>query len=195
LTGEDYLIGEYWAIPMRTEGATVVQAALLFLILYFANMKAATLHELKQEMVHLSVKQVVDLCLRLGRFKKENKELLTYLLFEADDERTFIQNVKADMDEAFADIPRDNNLYLVKKSLRKILRNTSKYIRFSGSKIVETELLLHYLELIKNSRIPIHKSTALENLYAAQVKKIKKALSGLEEDLQYDYNKVLEELL
>lgn len=165
------------------------------LIYYFAGMKAATLHELKQEMVHLSPKQLVELCLRLGRFKKENKELLTYLLFEAHDERAFIQNVKTDMDEAFAEIPRDNNLYLIKKSLRKILRNTSKYIRFSGSKVVETELLLHYLSSIKNSKIPIHKSTALENLYAAQVKKIKKALGGLEEDLQYDYNKVLEELI
>lgn len=183
------------AAPLGKAARHRVHTGLLWLILYFASMKAATLHELKQEMAHLSAKQVVDLCLRLGRFKKENKELLTYLLFEADDERTFIQNVKADMDEAFAEIPRDNNLYLIKKNLRKILRSTTKYIRFSGSKIVETELLLHYLELIKNSRIPIHKSTALENLFAAQVKKIKKALSGLEEDLQYDYNKVLEGLL
>ena len=157
-------------------------------------MKAASLHELKQELTHLPAKQLVELCLRLGRFKKENKELLTYLIFEADDERAFIQNVKADMDADFEAIPKDNNLYLIKKSLRKVLRTVTKYIRFTGSKVVEIELLLYYCTLIKQSGIKIHKSTALNNLYDAQIKKIKKTLPSLHEDLQYDYTRVLEEL-
>jgi hypothetical protein len=158
-------------------------------------MKAATLHELKQELTHLPPKEVLELCLRLGRFKKENKELLTYLIFEAHDEREFIRNVKADIDSDFEAIPKDNNLYLIKKSLRKILRNISKYIRFTGSKTVEVELLLHLCQLIKRSGIKIHKSTALENLYEGQIKKIKKALLSLHEDLQYDYTRELENLL
>ncbi|MCB0546499.1 MAG: hypothetical protein KDD19_02870 [Phaeodactylibacter sp.] len=45
-------------------------------------MKAATIRELKQAMDNLSAGELVELCLRLARFKKENKELLTYLLFE-----------------------------------------------------------------------------------------------------------------
>jgi hypothetical protein len=157
-------------------------------------MKAATLHELKQELIHQPPKQLIELCLRLSRFKKENKELLTYLIFEADDEQAFIENVKADIDVEFAAIPRDNNLYLIKKSLRKILRTITKYIRFTGSKMVEVQLLLHYCKLIKESGIKIHKSTALANLYEMQLKKIKKALPSLHEDLQYDYGKELEKL-
>jgi len=157
-------------------------------------MKAATLHELKQELTHLPPKEVLDLCLRLGRFKKENKELLTYLIFEAHDERAFIANVKADIDAEFAAIPKDNNLYLIKKSLRKILRTITKYIRFTGSKIVEVEMLLYYCKVLKQSGIPIHKTTALTNLYEGQLKKIRKALSSLHEDLQYDYSRELEEL-
>ena len=92
------------------------------LLVYFVAMKAATLHELKQELTHLPAKELLELCLRLGRFKKENKELLTYLIFEAHDEGEFIKNVKADIDAEFEAIPKDNNLYLIRKSLRKILR-------------------------------------------------------------------------
>jgi len=157
-------------------------------------MKAATLHELKQELSHLSVKELTELCLRLGRFKKENKELLTYLIYEAHDERAFITNVKADIDTEFEAIPRDNNLYLIKKSLRKILRMITKYIRFTGSKTVEVEVLLHFCTVLRESKIPIHKTTALTNLYEGQLKKIRKALPSLHEDLQYDYNRMLEEL-
>ncbi len=164
------------------------------LLVYFVAMKAATLHELKQELTHLPAKELLELCLRLGRFKKENKELLTYLIFEAHDEGEFIKNVKADIDSEFEAIPKDNNLYLIKKSLRKILRTITKYIRFTGSKIVEVELLLYYCKVLKQSGIPIYKTTALTNLYEAQIKKIKKALSSLHEDLQYDYSREMEEL-
>ena len=57
-------------------------------------MKAATLNELKQEITTLTPKQVLDICMRLAKHKKENKELITYLLFEANDEETFIKNIK-----------------------------------------------------------------------------------------------------
>ena len=59
-------------------------------IVYFSGMKAATLNEIKQELTNLPSTRVLDLCLRLGRFKKENKELLTYLLFEAHNIPEFI---------------------------------------------------------------------------------------------------------
>jgi hypothetical protein len=57
-------------------------------------MKAATLNELKHELSHLPAEELLDLCTRLARFKKENKELLTFLLFEAHDERSYIVSVK-----------------------------------------------------------------------------------------------------
>ena len=82
-------------------------------------MKAASVSEIKTELKSLSQSQVTDLCLRLARFKKENKELLTFLLFEADDLDTYIQNVKNETVESFADINK-SNLYWAKKSLRKI---------------------------------------------------------------------------
>lgn len=154
-------------------------------------MKSATSNELKQELMAASPKKLLELCLRLARFKKENKELLTYLLFEAHDEASYIQSVKMDMDEQFAQLSQIN-LYLTKKSLRKIVRSVNKYIRYTGSKLVETELLLHFCKNIQLAKIPVHKSTALTNLYNQQIKKINAAIVLLHEDLQHDYEKELE---
>jgi len=156
-------------------------------------MKASTINELKQELSNITSAQLIELCLRLARFKKENKELLTYLLFEADDEQSYIKNVKQEIDEQFANI-NDSSLYLAKKSIRKILRIANKYIRYSGSKTVEIELLIYFCSSLNESKIPYQKSTALTNLYNAQIKKIGIAVKSLHEDLQYDYLKELKQL-
>ena len=156
-------------------------------------MKAATINTLKEHLEQLPAKELITLCVRLARFKKENKELLTYLLFEADDNHGYIENVKKEIDEMFSTM-NTSNLYLCKKSLRKIGRTTNKYIKYSLSKIVEAELLLYFTRKIKESGIPIHKSTTLKNLFNNQLKKIKGVVLFLHEDLQYDYLKQLESL-
>jgi len=153
-------------------------------------MKTSTINELKQELTNLPSAQLLDLCLRLARFKKENKELLTYLLFESHDEQSYIKSVKKEMDDQFANI-NSSNLYFAKKSIRKILRTASKYIRYSGSKTVEIELLIHFCLSLNESNISFKKSTALANLYNSQIKKIETAIASLHEDLQYDYLKEL----
>lgn len=156
-------------------------------------MKASTISELKQELINTPASALVDLCLRLARFKKENKELLTYLLFEAHDVPTYIQSVKDAMALQFADINK-SNLYYVKKSLRKILRMARKYIRYSGLAIVEVELLIYFCETMKELSIPINKNPVLLTIYQNELKKINKALNGLHEDLQYDYLKAVNKL-
>ncbi len=157
-------------------------------------MKAATVHELKEELKHRSAAQLVELCNRLARFKKENKELLTYLLFEAHDEQGYLQSVKQEIDFQFSEIPKDNSLYLQKKSVRKVLRTTSKYARYSGSKTTEIELLIYFCTQLKQSGIRIKDSTALYNLFEGQLKKVNKLLPALHEDLQHDYLRALKNL-
>ena len=151
-------------------------------------MKAASIQELKQELNDASRTQLVELSLRLARFKKENKELLTYLLFEVKDEAGFIRQVKNEMEKQVAGI-NTASLYFVKKSLRKILKVTGRYIRYTGSPLAEIELLLHFCRLLKASGIPFEESPILVNMYANQWKKIKGLISNLHEDLQYEYRK------
>lgn len=156
-------------------------------------MKTASVNEIKQHLKQSSAEELLELCLRLVKYKKENKELTSYLLFEANDLPGYIENVKGEIDGQFADINKAN-LYFVKKSLRKILRATNKYIRYTSSKETEVELLIYYCYSIKSSGIEIKKSAALTNLYNNQLKKIKAVISTLHEDLQHDYNKQIEEL-
>lgn len=157
-------------------------------------MKAATLSEIKKELNTLPPEQLVELCLRLSKYKKENKELLNYLLFEQQDEAGYINSVKNEMEEQFAAI-NHSTIYFVKKSLRKILRTANKYIKYSGNKQTEVELLVYYCQLFKDLSLPMDNHIALQNIYYRQIQKIKKALSTLHEDIQYDYKGLLEDLI
>ncbi len=156
-------------------------------------MKVASINDLKQELGNLSAAELTDVCVRLAKFKKENKELMNYLLFESNDEQGYIEGVKKEISEQFTQI-NQSNLYFAKKSIRKILRTTGKYIKYTASKEMEIALLLHFCNTLKASGIPFHNSTALVNLYQAQLKKISKTISTLHEDLQYDYLKMLKQL-
>lgn len=157
-------------------------------------MKAATIQEIKQELLALPHNELADITLRLARSKKENKELLTFLLFESHDISGYIESIKKEMEAGFLDI-NVSHVYFAKKTIRKVLRITNKYIRFSGSKQVEAELLIHFCQLVKDSGIKIEKNPALNNLYQNQLKKIDKAMDGLHEDIQYDLNKLLANLV
>lgn len=156
-------------------------------------MKAATISEIKHELTQTNPSILIDLCLKLAKFKKDNKELLTYLLFEAHDEVAFIDQVKLEIESQFETI-NFSNIYFIKKSLRKILRTTSKFIRLTGSKQVEVELLLYFCKTLIIKDIPITKSSVLNNVYQLQLKKIFQIISTLHEDLQYDYLKQYNQL-
>jgi len=156
-------------------------------------MKAASLSELKQELTTLTPKQLLDICMRLAKHKKENKELITYLLFEASDEETFIKNIKTETEVQFSEM-NSSNLYLAKKSIRKILRTINKFIRYSGLKQTEAELRIHYCKTLEQSGIHFRKSPVLCNLYNHQLKKIEAAIATLHEDLQYDFKKEMKGL-
>lgn len=157
-------------------------------------MKAASLKEIKTELSTLAPEQLLDFCMHLAKYKKENKELLTYLLFEAGDEQLYIEKVKEFISEQFEDINK-SNVYFIKKALRKILRLTNRYIKYSGSKQTEVELLIYLCKKIKNSEIPLHEKTALGNIYQRQIQKTHKAIALLHEDLQFDYSKEMKPLL
>jgi len=157
-------------------------------------MKAATIHEIKQELSSLKPVQLAELCLRLGKFKKENKELLTYLLFESNDEQGYISSIRNEIDELFETINL-SHLYFAKKTLRKIVRLINKYCRYSNEKQTEADLRIYFCKKLKTSGIPFQRNTVLNNLYASQLKKINIVLSSLHEDLQHDYLKELKPLI
>ena len=156
-------------------------------------MKAASLAQIKSELKEKSSDELVALCLRLGRFKKDNKELLTYLLFEAQDEQGFINLLKEDIDDLMDEI-NTNHLYYMKKGLQKIVRSLNRSLRYSGQKQTEVEVRIYFCEKIRETGIAIERHSTIHNLFLREIKRIEKALSGLHEDLQADYQVEIKDL-
>ncbi|MGZ3884377.1 MAG: hypothetical protein ACXVP0_17270 [Bacteroidia bacterium] len=157
-------------------------------------MRAASINELKKELQELEPARLAELCISLAKYKKDNKELLGYLLFESHDTPGFITQVKSIVDEHFNELATQSNLYYAKKTLRKILRIVNKYIRYIGDKESAAELLIYFCTKLKRSDIPIHKSVQLTNLFNQQIKKINAILDDLHPDLAYDYKTELDNL-
>jgi hypothetical protein len=157
-------------------------------------MKSESIKELKAELGLRSKNELLALCLRLARYKKENKELLTYLLFDSSDEPAFITAIKKEIDEQF-ELINVESAYYIKKSVRKILKNTRKYIRYSGKKETEVELLIYFCTKMREFPPPIRRITVLKSIFDRLIESIKKTINSLHEDLQYDYGKELDRLI
>ena len=157
-------------------------------------MKAAGVKAIKEELNSRSREELSDLCLKLSKFKKENKELLTYLLFEADNENLFIISIQQEIDLEFENINR-KSYYFIKKSIRKILRNTKKNIRYSKKKQTEVELLLHFCKKLKKFDPSISNSIPLTRIFDREILKVEKILNTLHPDLKYDYETEIESIL
>lgn len=156
-------------------------------------MKAVTVKQLKTELNNRSHSEILELCLLLSKFKKENKELLTYHLFESSYEEGYIETVKLEIDEQF-DLINTKTYYFIKKSVRKILRSIKKYIRYSKKKETEIELLLYFCKKLKNFKPSINRNTVLQNILNREIHSVEKKMLFLHEDLQFDYNLELEKL-
>ncbi len=157
-------------------------------------MTTASLAEIKKELRTLDENKVQELCMRLAKYKKENKELLTYLLFEADDEPAYITSIKSELDELFISVAAYST-YNLKKYLRKILRFVNKQLKYSGNKQTEVEVRIYFCQKIKESRIPIKSHAVLYNLYTGQLKKIETTFNKLPEDFKTDYERELNYIL
>lgn len=149
-------------------------------------MKTASIAAIKKELREIPPEKLHELILRLAKYKKENKELLHYMLFEEDFEEGYVAMAKEEIEEGLASM-NTTTLYFAKKTIRKTLRITQKYIKYSGKKTTEIELLIHFCQTLKDSGLTFSKSLAMANLYDRQLQKLIKAIGTLHEDLQYDY--------
>jgi hypothetical protein len=156
-------------------------------------MKTASLKEIKATLETTPPDVLLELCLKLTKFKKENKELLTYLLFEEGNETSYVSSVNHILDELFETV-NTSQLYFAKKTIRKIIRVANKYIKYSDVKSTEPDVLIHVCHRITNLKIDLNKNTALFNLYNSLLKKIAKAIASMHEEEQYDYNLQLKKL-
>ena len=156
-------------------------------------MQAQKLTDIRKELQSLDRQHLVEVCLRLARYKKDNKELLTFLLFEADSALNYAEKVKAAYQEDFKLLLR--NSFQNIKITKRILRAVNKHAKYTLSKEAEIELLIWFCRnLIQN----INFNSAyklLQNILIKQLTKINTSIGKLHEDLQFDYRREFEKLI
>jgi hypothetical protein len=152
-------------------------------------MKAASIAEIKKQLVKLDQGQLLEIILQLARFKTDNKELLTYALFLSANETAFVGNLCEEIREQFQVSP---NMH--KKTLRKTIRVMDKWLRFSASKETELTVRVCFCRSLISSETPFRDRRVMFNMYAAQIKKIKKLVESHHQDLQHDYWKDFKDL-
>ena len=156
-------------------------------------MKPEKLTTIKKELNGLSVQQLTEICLRLSKYKKDNKELLNYLLYDAGDPIAYAGQVKAFLEEDFKTLPRQ--YYQGSKTLRKILRLMNRHAKYTASKQVELELLIWFCTSFLKYGDTGTSHKPLQALFIRQLDKIKGLLPKLHEDLQFDYTQEFEDLI
>jgi len=157
-------------------------------------MQIATISEIKNALKSLDAKAISELCLELARYSKENKELLTFLIFEKEDEPLYIKESIAEMDAQFVNINTKTGFF-AKKQVRSLLKLAQRRIKISRSKKVEVELIIHFCLLLQKLPDNVYYYPVIFNIFKRQFEKVKKTIGTLHADLQYDYNLVLEDSL
>jgi hypothetical protein len=157
-------------------------------------MKPESISTLKSELQQVKPDQLVAICMRLARHKTENKELLNYLLFQSHDQEQYIEGVKNEIDAQFKNLNKTTS-FLAKKTVRKVLKTTLKYVKFSDRKTTELDLLIYFCLKLKTSGLALRKGSVLGNLYLRQFERIKKVQSMLHEDLQMDYENEIAKII
>jgi hypothetical protein len=153
-------------------------------------MDAASLSEIKKTLIKLDHDELLAAVLRLARFKKENKELLTYLLFMSENEQGYANYLCGQIDDFFA----ESGSTMHKKTLRKIIRWMNKCLRFSGDKETAVQVRMHFCQTLNESGIKFRTTKVMFNMYAGQIKKIEKLIEKFHPDLQFDFSEKLKKL-
>ncbi len=155
-------------------------------------MIAEKLNELKKDLANCTDKQLVDHLLSLARLKKENKEMLSYLLGYGGRPLEYGEVYKSLIDDCFTDI--SENPYFAKKTLQKIKRIISKYYRFTSSRQGEAELYAHFLEGFCKHIHPDTRHKQVLGIGIFALKKLNAIAAQVHEDISGDVLKELDRL-
>jgi len=156
-------------------------------------METASVSVIKKELQNLNKSDLLAYLIRVVKYKKENKELISYLLFECDNDKKFTSDLKEMIIENLIQLNM-SHVYYVKKGLRKMIRIMNKYLKYASKSDIKVEVMIFCCQQMNEYKIPYKKSPQLQNMYDSLIKKINIEIDSMHEDLQYDYRKMLTDL-
>lgn len=147
----------------------------------------------KKEIAKLDVKTVADICIRLAKYKTENKEFLNYLLFYSFDNEPYINDLKFDITNTF--LLYKQNDYTYTKIIKSLLTRLNKHLKFIADKTREAEIIAQFCAAFINKiDVRSYNSGLIQVLYR-QFVRLQKVVLKLDEDLQFDYATDMETIL
>ncbi|KPQ13593.1 MAG: hypothetical protein HLUCCX10_12520 [Algoriphagus marincola HL-49] len=156
-------------------------------------MKFPSLSQLKKELAYHSEKELIELIAELSKFSRDNKAYLFFKLHEKDNPGLFLEMAKEELELEFQKANTQHGYY-AKKSAQAIRRKMNKLLKLNKKKEEQAELILFFCERLKANGYLAHCHPVIQNLYEIQIKKAEKLISGLHEDLQYDFQEKMREL-
>ncbi|WP_154856404.1 hypothetical protein [Cyclobacterium xiamenense] len=156
-------------------------------------MQLPSLSSLKKELQQKEPKELVELILQLSKLSRDNKTFLYFKLFDSEDATLFVATVKEDLETAFFSA-NTRNYYAAKKSAQSVRRILNKNLKLTKDPVAKIELIAFFCQKIEELGYLDYRYPVIDNLYALQVGKIEKLLANLHEDLQFDYEELLEKL-
>jgi hypothetical protein len=155
-------------------------------------MEIPSLAHLKKELSFLSEKELIDLISDLAKFSRDNKAFLYFKLNETSQPYLFTELVKEDLELAFQ-TANTRSHHFAKKSAQAIRRKLNKALKLSKNKTDQIDLILFFCEKLNEFGYLRFRNSIVENLYQVQLGKAKKLISGLHEDLKWDYEVKMKE--
>ncbi|WP_296701397.1 hypothetical protein [Algoriphagus sp.] len=156
-------------------------------------MQIPSLAEIKRELSYLNEKELREYIIDLSKFSRDNKAYLFFKLYGRDQPGLYVQMVQEELENDFQNARGDHSYY-AKKSAQKIRRKMNKLLKLSKDKTDQIEILLFFCEKIREFGFLKHGNLVIDNLYKTQVAKANKLISGLHEDLQFDYEGRLDDM-
>jgi hypothetical protein len=156
-------------------------------------MKIASLAEIKKELSHLNEVELKNLIIDLSKFSTENKSYLFFILYGRDNPGLYVEMVQEELEMEFAKA-NTRHYYIAKKTIQAIRRKLNKYLKLSKDKTAQIEVILFFCEKMRLYGFMEFNHPVIKNLYALQISKAEKLISGLHVDLQYDYEFQIDEL-
>lgn len=157
------------------------------------NMINNSLKTIREEISHLSKNELEEICIQLAKFKKENKEFLSYILFDINNEENFASQLEIELQSLFSEV-NIKSAYYAKKQIRKIIKTASRYLKYTKVKETHVRLYIYILKEFKALNISYSANSALQKIEINLKNKICNLIEGLHEDLQYDYKQLFKDL-
>ncbi len=143
------------------------------------------LQQQKKEITKLDAKTLADICIKLAKYKTENKEFLNYLLFHSYDNQPYIDELKLEINNTFSALKFNDYAHF--KLIKVLLLRINKHLKFIGDKNQEAEIVAQFCNtFMANVSVRSYYNGLIQILFR-QFVRLQKIVGKLDEDLQFDY--------